>query len=66
MLPRDKIAAAAPLMRMANAATTITVAPATGCGANRRSSAAQAMAPVTTRRIVALISAAMIDDERKP
>ena len=53
-------------MTMASAATTITVAPATGCGANRRSSAAQAMAPVTTRRIVALINAAMIDDERKP
>ena len=55
-----------PLMAMPTAATAIMVTPAAGCGCISRSTASQAIAPVTSASSTALASAARIEDERRP
>ena len=60
------ISAVIPLMAMPTAATAIMVTPAAGCGCISRSTASQAMAPVTSASSTALARAARIEEERRP
>ena len=64
--PAANIIAVTPLTTMPTAATAIISTPAAGCGCIRRSTASQAMAPVTSASSTALASAARIDEEARP